>query len=139
MQTHLVPGIRLGVRIIVLAACATTHLGCGARRAPADTRPVIPRETVTTVLVRNHHGADLRIWVIGENGKSHRLGFAPRMGSTTMVIPRDVVLPARLTFVAIPMSHDDPQTSEPFVVDAGAKLVYTVAISPTASALARLP
>ena len=131
--------IRRGVRIVIMTACATAIVGCTAGLSPADTHPVIPRATVTTVLVRNHHGADLRIWVVGEDGTSHRLGIVPRLGSTTMVLPPRVALPGPLLFVAVPMSGDETQTSSPVVVEIGAKLVFTVAHDVSLSTLSRLP
>jgi hypothetical protein len=94
---------------------------------------------VTTVLVRNHHGADLRIWVVAADGQSYRLGFVPKLGSATLVLPSAVRVPSRLAFVAIPMSHDEPQTSAPVEVDVGARLVFTVAHAASLSTLARLP
>jgi hypothetical protein len=99
----------------------------------------VPRTAVTSVLVRNHHGADLRIWVMDEDGKSHRLGIAPKLGSATMVLPQAVRLPARLTFAVIPLSHDEPQVGSPVLVDLGAKLVFTVGPDASLSTLSRLP
>ncbi len=81
----------------------------------------------------------MRIWVIGEDGTSHRLGIAPRLGSATLVLPRAVRLPARLTFVVIPLSHDEPQVGSPVLVDIGAKLVFTVDQDASLSTLTRLP
>ena len=122
----------------VIVACVALA-GCSASSPPVDTRPVVPRETVTTVLVRNHHGADLRLWVVGADGTNHRLGIVPKLGSTTLVLPRSVVLGGRVFFVAIPLSGDEPQTSEPVTVEIGAKLVFTVAHDASLSTLARLP
>ncbi|HUQ82739.1 MAG TPA: hypothetical protein VM076_16430 [Gemmatimonadaceae bacterium] len=123
---------------VVTVACVALA-GCRASSPPVDTRTVVPRETVTTVLVRNHHGADLRLWVVSGDGASHRLGIVPKLGSTNIVLPRSVVLPAQVLFVAIPMSGDDPQTSGPFTVEAGAKLVFTIAAGASLSTLSRLP
>ena len=139
MRAQAVPGIRRGVRIVLSAACVAGLVGCRTSPPPVDTRLVIPRETVTTVLVRNHHGADLRIWAVGEGGTSHRLGIVPKLGSTTMALPQRLLLPARLLFVAIPMSHDEPQTSNPVTVELGAKLVFTVGQNASLSTLSRLP
>ena len=139
MRASTTSRIRRRVQIVIVAACASACVGRTAAPPGVDSRAVVPRTSVTTVLVRNHHGADLRIWVIGEDGKSHRLGIAPRLGSATVVLPQALSLPAWLTFVAIPMSHDEPQTSAPVVVEAGAKLVFTVAHDASLSTLARLP
>jgi hypothetical protein len=130
MRAHFVPS--------VMVACIALA-GCAASSAPVDTRPVVPRETVTTVLVRNHHGADLRLWVVGGDGRNYRLGIVPRLGSTTLVLPSSAVLAGRVLFVAIPLSGDEPQTSEPVTVEVGAKLVFTVAQDASLSTLARLP
>jgi protein TonB len=86
----------------------------------------MPRETVTTVLVRNHYGADLRIWVVAEDGTSHRLSIVPKLGSTTIALPKSVRLPARVFFVAMPMSPDEPQASDAITVE-----VVTTAIAPS--------
>ena len=56
-----------------------------------------------------------------------------------MVLPQRVALPARLLFVAIPMSSDEPQTSSPVIVELGAKLVFTVGHNASLSTLSRLP
>jgi hypothetical protein len=139
MRAQTASWIRRGVQIVISAACAAGVVGCGSSPPPVDTRPVIPRETVTTVLVLNHHAADLRIWVVGEDGTSHRLSIVPKLGSATLALPRTVRLPARVFFVAMPMSGDEPQTSSPVTVEIGAKLVFTVAHNASLSTLARLP
>ena len=139
MRARTASGIRRGIRIIITAAYAAGLAGCSASPPPVDTRPVIPRETATTVLVRNHAGADLRIWVVAEDGTSHRMAIVPKLGSTTMPLPGRIRLPGRLLFVAIPMSSDEPQTSGPVTVEIGAKLVFTVAHSASMSTLSRLP
>ena len=130
---------RRGVRIVIMTACACGIAACAASPPRIDKRPVIPGTPVATVLVRNHHGADLRIWVVAEDGTSHRLGIVPRLGSTMMVLPQRVALPAPLLFVAVPMSSDETQTSSPVVVEIGAKLVFTVAHHASLSTLSRLP
>jgi hypothetical protein len=56
-----------------------------------------------------------------------------------MVLPGQVRLPARMMFVVIPLSGDEPQSSTPVTIELGAKLVYTVAHDATMSTLARLP
>lgn len=139
MRAKSIPSIRWGVQTVLIAVSAYALAGCAAKPPRADTRQVIPRATVTAVLVRNHHGADLRIWVVGEDGTNHRLGIVPKLGSATMALPQRLALPARVLFVAIPMSGDEPQTSEPVTVDIGAKLVFTVAHSASLSTLSRLP
>jgi hypothetical protein len=138
MCAQITPWI-IRAQVAIMAACASAIVGCTASPSHVDTRPVTPRATVTTVLVRNHHGADLRIWVVYEDGTSHRLGIVPKLGSTTMVLPQRVALPAQVSFVAIPMSSDEPQTSSPVIVEIGAKLVFTVAHDASRSTLARLP
>ena len=139
MRVRSLSRIRRGVEIVVSTLVATGLVGCHASRPPTDTRLVIPREAVATVLVRNHHGADLRIWVVAEDGTSHRLSIVPRLGSATLALPKAVRLPGRVFFVAMPMSSDDPQTSSPVTVEIGAKLVFTVAHSASMSTLSRLP
>ena len=139
MRAQSTPWIRRGVQTAIMTPCAIAIVGCTASPSRVDTRQVIPRATATTVLVRNHHGADLRIWAVGEDGTSHRLGIVPKLGSTTMVLPQRVALPARLLFVAIPMSSDEPQTSSPVIVELGAKLVFTVGHNASLSTLSRLP
>ena len=133
--------IRRGLRGVIAAAatCIAAAGGCVRSSPPVDTRLVIPRPTTTSVLVRNHHGADLRVWVVGEDGASRRLGIVPRFGSATMTLSGQVRLPARVMFVVIPLSGDEPQTSSPVDVEIGAKLVYTVAHDGAMSTLARLP
>src|SRR5687768_159474 len=131
--------IRHSVQIAIMAVCASGFAGCTTSPSRVDSRQVIPRATVATVLVRNHHGADLRIWVLFEDGTSHRLGIVPKLGSATMVLPQRVALPAQVSFVAIPMSADEPQTSSPVIVEIGAKLVFTVAHHASLSTLSRLP
>ena len=98
----------------------------------------MPRETVTTVLVRNHYGADLRIWVVAEDGTSHRLSIVPKLGSTTIALPKSVRLPARVFFVAMPMSPDEPQASDAITVELGAQMVFTVASDASLSTLTML-
>ena len=153
MCVQITSWIRLSVRILVSALCAAGPLACGASRGlgvipsePQASRGIatVPTEgsvpaTVTTVLVRNHHGADLRIWVVAEDGTNHRLGIVPKLGSTTMVLPLRGRLPSQLLFVVIPMSSDEPQRSGPVTVEPGAKLVFTVGHDASMSSLSRLP
>ena len=95
------------------------------------------RSSASTVVVRNHHGADLRIWVVAPDGTSYRLGIVPRLGVATLVLPRAIHPPATVMFVAIPFSSDEPQTSEPIIVDGSTQLVFTVAHDASVSTLVR--
>lgn len=125
---------------LIIAALWIGAVGGCTKTAPhTDPRPVIPRSSATTVVVRNHHGADLRIYVITAGGRSHRLGIAPRNGSATLELPRALLLPAALTFVAVPLGHEEPQMSSPVAVDVGTKLVFTVTHIPSASTLTKRP
>ena len=89
------------------------------------------------MIVRNHHGADLRVWVVAADGSSHRLGIVPRLGSATLVLPGAVRLPAQVMFVVIPLSADEPQQSDPIVIEGSTELVFTVASDASASTLVK--
>ena len=123
--------LRSGVATLCISALAAC-----AHAAPQRSR-VTPGGA--TVIVRNHHGSDLRVYLIAPDGTSYRLGLAPRFGSAMLPLPRAVRLPAELTFVVIPLSHDDPQMSERVEIDASAKLLFTVGHDAALSRLTRLP
>ena len=138
MRARTASWIRRGVQTGMIAI-ATSAVACRSAPTQGQAWAVAARTTETTVLVRNHYGADLRIWVVAEDGTSHRLSIVPKLGSATVVLPGAVRLPARVFFVAMPMSGDEPQTSSPVTVELGAKLVFTVAHNASLSTLSRLP
>ena len=121
----------------VVAICAGSVEACGRAGPRIGSTIDEPPPITATVLVRNHHGADLRIYVVGADGGNHRLGIVPRFGSAELVLPRALRLPAELKFVAMPMSHDSPQVSGAMLVDVGAELVLTVESDAPFSTLTR--
>jgi hypothetical protein len=106
-------GRSLLVRSIVVGLSLAGAVACAGPPPAAGPWPVIPKATVTTIVVRNHHGADLRIWAVAPGGANHRLGLVPRLGVSTLVLPGAIRLPAQVQFAAIPMSSDDPQVTDP--------------------------
>ena len=128
------------IRLVVLASCVGAVDGC-ARVAPSGgSWAVVPQPTAAaSVVVRNHHGADLRVYVMATDGTSHRLGIAPRLGVATLLMPRRIRLPAELTFVVIPLSSDEPQVIGPIDVDVGTNLVFTVESAAPLSTLVKRP
>jgi hypothetical protein len=128
------------VRLVVLASCVGAIDGC-ARVAPGGGSWAVAQQptAAASVVVRNHHGADLRVYVMAADGASHRLGIAPRLGAATLVLPRHIRLPAQLTFVAIPLSSDEPQVIGPIDVDVGTNLVFTVESAAPSSTLVKRP
>ena len=130
-------GTSLLVRSIVVALSLAGAVACAGPPAAAGPWPVVPKTTVTTIVVRNHHGADLRIWAVAPGGANHRMGLVPRLGVSTLVLPGAIQLPAQVQFAAIPMSSDDPQVTDPILVEAGVELVLTVESAATMSTLTR--
>ena len=130
-------GRGLVARSIAVALSLTTAVGCAKPSSPPGAWPVRPKATVTTIVVRNHHGADLRIWAVAPDGTNHRLGLAPKLGAATLALPGALRLPAQIQFVAMPMSSDDPQLTGPILVEAGAEIVFTVEGAATMSTLTR--
>jgi hypothetical protein len=128
---------------LVVASCAVavaTAVGCTQAGRPARSTGVLEvKPTTTTVVVRNHHEADLRVFVMTADGKSYRLGLVPKFGAATLVLPSAIRLPAEVSFAAIPMSNAEPQAVGPIEVDIGTRLVFTVAYEASLSTLTRLP
>jgi hypothetical protein len=89
-----------------------------------------------TIVVRNHHWVDLRVYVMSAQGASARLGIVPRVGASTFALP-PVRLPAGLTFVAVPLGDAEPQVVGPVDVDVGTRLLFTVEGIPSASSLVK--
>ena len=132
---------RMSLRLlpVVIVAWHVAATGGCVRPAAAPSAAVIPRPVRTTIVVRNHHGADLRIYAMTGDGKSHRLGLVPRFGAATLALPHLGILPAEVTLVAIPMSHDEPQVIGPVVLEAGIQLVLTVESTSSVSTLVKRP
>lgn len=127
---------------LMVAWHVAANEGCvrpAAAPSSAAVTPVMPQPLRATVVVRNHHWADLRIYAMTSDGTSHRLGLVPRFGATTLALPHLASLPAGLTLVAIPLSGDEPQVIGPVVVEIGMHLVLTVESTPSASTLVKGP
>ena len=132
---------RTSLRLLpaVIAAWHVAASGGCVRPAAGPSAAVIPRSVRTTIVVRNHHGADLRIYAMTGDGTSHRLGLVPRLGAATLTLPHLGSLPAEVTLVAMPMSHDEPQVIGPVVLEAGVQLVVTVESTSSVSTLVKRP
>ena len=127
-------------RLIVTSCVVVISVAGCVRGGPPTRSPVAaPVEAPATVVVRNHHEADLRLYVMVADGKSHRLGLVPKFGAATLALPRGIRLPAVLSFAAIPLSDAEPQVTGPIDVDAGTRLVFTVAHAASLSTLSKLP
>lgn len=126
----------------VLTLCAVAMSTAGCTRAELPARPagvVAVRPASATLVVRNHHEADLRLYIMVAGGRSHRLGLVPRLGAATLALPPGIRLPSEVRFAAIPMGHGEPQVTGPIEVDVGTRLVFTVGSAASVSTLARLP
>ena len=127
-------------RFVPLFCLAVSGVGCASARSRERSAGVVVVEPVpATVVVRNHHGADLRVYATIADGKSHRLGLVPKFGAATLELPRSIRLPVTLSFVAIPMSDGEPQATGPIDVGVGTRLVFTVAHAASLSTLTKLP
>ena len=126
-------------RCFAAALCVATAACSSANPAGGSPGLVSIKSTVATVAVHNHHGSDLRVWVMAADGSSYRLGIVPKLGAATLELPSAIRPPAEVRFVAVPFSSDDPQMSEPIIVNFGMHLIYTVAHEPSLSTLGRRP
>jgi hypothetical protein len=113
------------VRLVVLALMVGTADGC-SRAAATGHSATMPDRGTARLTVRNHHWEDMRVYVVLNGRSGIRLGIAPAFGATTFTIPRVVYLPNELRFVAIPLGHEEPQMTGPIIVEAGAKLDFTI-------------
>ena len=76
---------------LVVSSCVVviSVVGCVRGGPPTQSPVVAPVEAVpATVVVRNHHEADLRLYVMVAVGKSHRLGLVPKFGAATRLAAR---------------------------------------------------
>jgi hypothetical protein len=87
----------------------------------------------------NHHGSDLRVWVMATDGSSYRLGIVPKLGAVTLELPSMTRPPAEVRFVTVPFGTDDPPMSEPIIANFVMRLIYTVAHEPSSSTLGKRP
>ena len=76
---------------------------------------------------------------MASDGSSHRLGIVPKLGAATLELPSVIAAPAEVRFVVVPFSSDEPQVSEPIIVNPGTHLIYTVAHEPSLSMLVKRP
>ena len=134
-------GMRSAPRLVGACVVFLSVAGGGCARAANGTqlRAASVVAKTTTIIVRNHHGADLRIYVVSAQGASRRLGIAPRLGTAVMYLPSTIQPPAVVQFVVLPMSADDPQATDPILVETGMTLLFTVDRDVTLSTLVKRP
>lgn len=128
--------VRSAIAVLVLGAA----YGCTRSARSGEAPGAVPRASGETLLVRNHYGDDVRVYVALDDGrKGIRLGIVPRLGTATFVLPRGIHVPNALQLVAIPLGHGEPQVMSLVIVEPGERFVLTIEHGAALSTLTRLP
>ena len=135
------PG-RARIGLLTLVGAATFAIiatqGCRRAESPARAPAVVPRSVTTSVTVRNHNWADIRVYLYTGERTGVRLGIVPRWGAVSFVMPSTIRLPSTVRFAAIPLDSSEPHVTEPIVVDVGSTFVFTIEHAAPNSSLVKL-
>ncbi|MFN2419830.1 MAG: hypothetical protein ABR527_00370 [Gemmatimonadota bacterium] len=120
------------MRSIGLVALFVCSLGCGARDETLD-RPTASEPPVIRVINRNW--ADMRVY-LARDGARALLGFVTTGSTTTFPAPRDLTGAAgELRLVADPVGSALVFRSEPFRLDPGRVVEWTIRVRPAYSSI----
>jgi hypothetical protein len=112
---------------------------CAAHRSTVDPGVSGIRSGASTVSVVNRQWVDIRVYVMTQSGTTYRLGIVPLLGSGRFAVPPTILMPAELTFFAVPLGTDDPTIVGPVTVDVGTRLLLTISATLSGSSVVKRP
>ena len=124
---------------VVIALCLEACARGAVSRDFANPAVTGIRSGRSTVSVVNRQWVDVRIYVRTVTGMTYRLGIVPVLGSARFALPASVVMPADLTFFAVPLGTDDAVIVGPVAADVGTRLLFTIGTTPSGSTVVKRP
>jgi hypothetical protein len=109
----------LGLTVFVGTAAAA----CSSKEVRPNTR--LPQSEGNLVTIRNNHWLDARVYVF-RFGARYAVGIAPGLQTSTMRVPRNLMLDHTVRLQIDPIGSNTSYTSDQILVSPGQRIELTV-------------